>query len=115
MIWFFPPSVPITAQNIVHAISVANELLPGSPVKLFTGVPYIQKICLENGESLRALRNMDMVGYGGAQLPESVGNALVNCGVKLVSRFGSTECGCKSNLCSVRCVRIMLTPTLQFC
>ncbi|KAF8244722.1 hypothetical protein K440DRAFT_663249 [Wilcoxina mikolae CBS 423.85] len=36
---------------------------------------------------------MDIVGYGGAQLPETVGNALVNNGINLVSRFGSTECG----------------------
>jgi acyl-coenzyme A synthetase/AMP-(fatty) acid ligase len=95
MIWLFPPTTPITAQNICRAIKAADERLPGSPVKLFTGVPYIQKMCLEDGDCLAALRKMDMVGYGGAQLPEKIGNSLVENGVNLVSRFGSTECGCK--------------------
>jgi hypothetical protein len=97
MIWLFPSSIPITSQNIVHAILTADKVLPGSPVRLFTGVPYIQKICLEDAECLQALKKMDIVGYGGAQLPETIGSALVENGVNLVSRFGSTECGCELN------------------
>lgn len=42
---------------------------------------------------LNALRGMDLVGVGGAALPSSVGDGLVQKGVKLLSRFGSAECG----------------------
>lgn len=94
MIWFFPPTVPVTAENIVRATRAGNKALPGAPVKLFTGVPYIQKMCAESPECVRVLGEMDMVGVGGAKLPEEVGDFLVKSGVNLVSRFGSTECGC---------------------
>lgn len=60
--------------HMVHAISVADELLPGSPVRFSTGVPYIQMNLFE-------IRDMGMVGYDGAQLLETIGNALENCGV----------------------------------
>jgi len=39
------------------------------------------------------LQKMDIVGVGGAALPESVGNSLSSMGVNLISRFGSAECG----------------------
>lgn len=69
-------------------------------------------MCLENKECLRALRDMDIVGYGGAQLPEAVGNALVANGVNLVSRFGSTECGCELTLDAI--AEIMVTNNCSF-
>ena len=97
MIWLFPPTAAITAGNILCAVKAANQRLPGCPVKLFTSVPYIQKMCLEDPACLAALGKMDIVGYGGAPLPDHVGDALVGNGVNLVSRFGSTECGCKSD------------------
>lgn len=42
---------------------------------------------------LNALRGMELVGVGGAALPSNVGDALVQKGVRLLSRFGSAECG----------------------
>ncbi|KAA8909640.1 hypothetical protein FN846DRAFT_596725 [Sphaerosporella brunnea] len=93
MIWLFPPMVPLTPQNLLRAVIAADERLPASPIKLFTGAPYVLRMCLADEQCLAALRNMDMVGYGGAPLPENSGNALVANGVKLVSRFGIAECG----------------------
>jgi thioester reductase-like protein len=47
----------------------------------------------EDPEGLRHLQSMDLVGVGGAALPPVIGEQLVTKGIKLVSRFGSAECG----------------------
>lgn len=98
MIWFYPPTIPITAGNIIKAIETSEKALPEVPVKIFTGVPYIQKICAEDEACLEVLKRMDMVGVGGASLPVELGDFMVENGVRLVSRFGSSECGCKFTL-----------------
>ncbi|CAD0032176.1 unnamed protein product [Aureobasidium pullulans] len=36
---------------------------------------------------------MDIVGVGGAALPDEVGDRMVGKGINLISRFGSAECG----------------------
>jgi acyl-coenzyme A synthetase/AMP-(fatty) acid ligase len=95
MIWLYPPIFPISVQNILQCIESANERIPGSPVKLFAATPYVLNLCIQDQACVTALRRMDMVGYGGSQLPDNIGNALVAHGVKLVSRFGSTGCGCE--------------------
>ena len=97
MIWFFPPSVPVTAANVVRAVRAGDAALgkEGVRVRLFTGVPYVQKVCAEDAECVEVLKGMDMVGVGGARLEEVVGDFLVERGVRLVSRFGSSECGCR--------------------
>ncbi|TGZ83795.1 acetyl-CoA synthetase-like protein [Ascodesmis nigricans] len=93
MIWFYPPTVPITAANIIIALKTAETRVPSAPVRLFTGVPYIQRICADDPTCLEILRKMDMVGVGGANLPVELGDFMVQNGVNLVSRFGSSECG----------------------
>jgi acyl-coenzyme A synthetase/AMP-(fatty) acid ligase len=98
MIWLFPPIFPITSQNILRAIQTANERIPGSPVMLFSGTPYVLNLCLQDPPCLTALKRMDMVAYGGSQLPDNIGNALVTNRINLVSRFGSTGCGCAFSL-----------------
>ena len=103
MIWLYPHTVPVTTQNIIRTINTANTKIPIAPVRLFTAVPYILKMCLENSECLRALRDMEMVAFGGAQMPDLIGNSLVGNGVNLVSRYGSTECGCESPTQHCRC------------
>lgn len=94
LIWLYPGNLPVTADNIVKLIETANSATK-VPVKLFTGVPWVQRECSESPSALEVLRKMDMVGFGGASMPEDVGYKLVRNGVKLVSRFGSTEMGCK--------------------
>ncbi|KAL8771488.1 MAG: hypothetical protein Q9209_003158 [Squamulea sp. 1 TL-2023] len=49
-------------------------------------------VSAESG-GMQMLQSMEIVGVGGAALPQDVGNSLVHEGVNLVSRFGSAECG----------------------
>lgn len=49
------------------------------------------------GAGLEMLRGMQMVSTGGAPLDTQRGDAMVQRGVKLVSRLGSSECGCEWN------------------
>jgi cellobiose-specific phosphotransferase system component IIC len=92
MLWLYPASVPITAQNVLKALRAADAAK--LPVKLFSSVPYVLKTCAENSELVDRLGKMDMVGIGGAPLEKNAGDELVKKGIKLVSRYGSSECGC---------------------
>ena len=97
LIWLFPgKDVPITSTNILKSLGVAGELVQESaipPVRYFSSVPYVLQMLASEAEGLEVLQKMDIVGVGGAALPPSVGNDLVQKGVNLVSRFGSAECG----------------------
>ncbi|KAJ4420820.1 putative NRPS-like protein biosynthetic cluster [Gnomoniopsis sp. IMI 355080] len=99
-IHLFPGTQPITTDNIRRAVDRANSYLRGScPARYFTSVPYILQMLLAESSSsklasgLNLLQVMDLVGVGGAALPPSIGDDLVANDVKLVSRFGSAECG----------------------
>lgn len=115
MIYFYPTSdVPITMKNVVAAVKACRAPppdLPGhsdpsGPVlserenrykpTAFLSVPYILSTLVEDldGEGMNLLREMDFVSTGGAPLDTSIGDAMVKRGVKLVSRLGSSECGC---------------------
>ena len=97
MIWLFPGAdLPITASNICNSLdcaaaSVKTHQTP--EVKYFSSVPYVLQMLAAEDEGLRNLRQMDLVGVGGAALAQDVGNDLVHLGINLVSRFGSAECG----------------------
>ena len=97
LVWLFPgKDVPITATNILKSLNVAGRLAQESaipPVKYFSSVPYVLQMLASENEGLEVLQKMDMVGVGGAALPPSVGDDLVQRGLNLVSRFGSAECG----------------------
>lgn len=115
-IHLFPGTQPITAANVHRAVRRANAHLHGAcQVKYFTCVPYILQMLVNtttdssNSDNAPAspaspssssppslsgfLQEMELVGVGGAALPPTVGEALVSHGVRLVSRFGSAECG----------------------
>lgn len=92
-IWCFPEGImPITATNIILCMDYV-AVLTTYPVQYFTSVPYILQMMSKDKEALMRLGEMKMVGVGGAALPQSIGDSLVARGVKLVSRFGSAECG----------------------
>ena len=97
MVWLFPgKEAPITATNILNSLDVAAKSAAKSitpPVKYFSSVPYVLQMLASEDEGLRILQCMDIVGVGGAPLPPSVGDDLVQKGLNLVSRFGSAECG----------------------
>ncbi|TLD07943.1 hypothetical protein PspLS_12174 [Pyricularia sp. CBS 133598] len=102
MIWLFPESkIPITGSNVVKAVHFSRKRSSRAGVKYFSSVPYVLQMVMEEGiEGLDLLKSMTLVGFGGAALPTSIGDYLVNKGVRLISRMGSAECGFL--LCSVR-------------
>ncbi|KAI5790287.1 hypothetical protein EDC01DRAFT_788548 [Geopyxis carbonaria] len=90
MLWLWSSEVPITASNIVTTLNIARW---NGGVGYLTGVPYVINMMAESDEGMDAMRKLEMVGVGGAMLPETIGNTLANAGVNIVSRFGNTECG----------------------
>ena len=93
MIWLFPGAdVPITATNVIKCLSLPQgREMP--EVAYFSSVPYVLQMMAAEAKGIDCLKGMELVGVGGAALPEVVGNNLVMRGVNLVSRFGSAECG----------------------
>lgn len=117
MIYFYPTSdVPITTGNVVsavHSCKAPSLRLAGDhtwddkqaaerekrfKVSAFLSVPYILSTLAEDldGQGVDLLRGMELVSTGGAPLETAIGDAMVERGVKLVSRLGSSECGCES-------------------
>ena len=97
MIWLYPgKDVPITSPNVVKALEAATEASRSGAVPkiaYFSSVPYVLQLLEEDTEGLQSLQRMEIVGVGGAALPNEVGDRLVKNNVHLVSRFGSSECG----------------------
>ena len=97
MIWLFPGAdAPITASNVLKALGCTRKSteMYGTPsVTYFSSVPYVLQMLAGEDKGLAMLKEMDLVGVGGAALPQNMGDELVNQGVNLVSRFGSAECG----------------------
>ncbi|WVQ94361.1 hypothetical protein IAU59_001440 [Kwoniella sp. CBS 9459] len=113
MIYFYPTSDnPVTATNVVYAVQACNGKIPDLPgfplteeglaervnrfkVTSFLSVPYILTILAEDatGPAMEMLQVLDFVSTGGAPLDKRVGDTLVDHGVRLVSRLGSSECG----------------------
>ncbi|MCJ1435793.1 hypothetical protein MMC27_005168 [Xylographa pallens] len=97
LIWLFPgKDVPITAENVLKSLSCAERATEDGdnpPVKYFSSVPYVLQMVAGESKGLEKLKNMDIVGVGGAALPQAAGDELVEKEVNLISRFGSAECG----------------------
>ncbi|KAI9807358.1 MAG: hypothetical protein M1833_000101 [Piccolia ochrophora] len=100
LIWLFPAkSLPITTSNILKCLQVASDaeesnVNSGVPrTEYFSSVPFILQMMAAEGPGLDALRSMAIVGVGGAALPSTAGDDMVQKGVNLVSRFGNAESG----------------------
>jgi thioester reductase-like protein len=94
MIWMFPEAkVPVTGGNVLKAFHFARKT-SRARISYFSSVPYVLQMLLEEGaDGIELLRDMDIVGFGGAALPKSIGDKLVDADVRLISRMGSAECG----------------------
>ncbi|PVH75981.1 acetyl-CoA synthetase-like protein [Cadophora sp. DSE1049] len=96
-IWLFPGAdAPITSATILSCLSIATMVVSKvgtPPVRYFSSVPYVLQMLSNTRDGLGVLQSMEIVGVGGAALPETVGDRLVKENVNLVSRFGSAECG----------------------
>ena len=97
LVWLFPgKEVPITTENVLRCLDCAvqaQETHKAPGVTYFSSVPYVLQMIAAESAGLHALAEMDIVGVGGAALPQSAGDDLVRKGVNLISRFGSAECG----------------------
>ncbi|KAL8713732.1 MAG: hypothetical protein Q9220_002258 [cf. Caloplaca sp. 1 TL-2023] len=97
LIWLFPgKDVPITSSNVLRCLDCAERattLNHAPPVKYFSSVPYVLQMVSSESKGLQVLQKMDIVGVGGAAIPQEAGDSLVTRGINLVSRFGSAECG----------------------
>lgn len=97
MIWLFPGvDAPITSSNILKSLECARrsaETHQTARVKYFSSVPYVLQMLSMEHDGLDTLKQMELVGVGGAALSQDIGNDLVQKEVNLVSRFGSAECG----------------------
>ncbi|VUC24989.1 unnamed protein product [Clonostachys rosea] len=93
MMWSFPEGfAPVTAANIISAVTYARRKCDVQ-VQYFTSVPYILQMLYEDKRGVELLQSMDLVGVGGAPLPTTIGDGLVQAGINLVSRMGSMESG----------------------
>ncbi len=88
-LYMYPSTLPVTANNLLQAF----EAVPVSPTS-FLSVPYILEVVSEHEKGMAKLVSFELVGTGGSPLPPSLGDRLVEKGVKLISRYGSSECGC---------------------
>lgn len=113
MIYFYPTSdTPITSDHVVAAVMACQSLPPFGldvtdeqkreragrfRVGSFLSVPYILTILSEDlqGPAMEMLQKLDFVSTGGAPLDTRIGDSMVERGVRLVSRLGSSECGCE--------------------
>ena len=114
MIYFYPTSdVSITAEHIIAAVNACSMITPAGgmsdasekqsaserekrfSVTAFLSVPYILTILAEDMAAMEMLKSMDLVSTGGAPLETRIGDHMVKHGVRLVSRLGSSECGCE--------------------
>ncbi|KAG7527660.1 hypothetical protein FFLO_06707 [Filobasidium floriforme] len=104
-LYLFPSSTSaITSRSIVDSVSACQTQIlspKGSrcPITSFLSVPYILTLLSpasdpedKNGATA-LLAGMEIVSTGGAPLDKVVGDGLVERGVNLVSRLGSSECG----------------------
>ena len=95
-VWLFPgeKDMPITAKNILTAINLSKSDPTLPSIHFFTAVPYILEILAGTDEGLEMLKSMELVGTGGASLSQKTGDNLVQQhGIRLLSRYGSAECG----------------------
>ncbi|KAF8420389.1 hypothetical protein EV426DRAFT_612188 [Tirmania nivea] len=91
--WLYPSTVPVTSSNLVKMFAISSEMENVFHIKYFSSVPYVLNFLAESKQGMHWLKAFKMVGVGGAPLDAQVGNKLVNAGVRLVSRYGSTEAG----------------------
>lgn len=97
MIWLFPGgNAPITGQTVAACIRAADKAASLDirlKIRYFSSVPYVLRDLAATSGGLETLRAMEIVGVGGAAFPHELGDKLVKQGIRLVSRYGSAECG----------------------
>ncbi|KAJ8110575.1 hypothetical protein OPT61_g6614 [Boeremia exigua] len=85
-IHIYNADLPLTQQYL-------TSILRKHKFEIFYGVPYALKLLAETEEGIALLRQLKTVMYGGSACPDTLGNLLVDNGVKLVGHYGATEVG----------------------
>ena len=104
LIWLFPglQDKPITPNYVLRAVNTtkrfseqqAKDTYAGNcPLRYFAAVPYVLETLSALPEGIDMFQSMDLVSVGGAALSKDLGDELVKKGVRLLSRYGSAECG----------------------
>jgi acyl-CoA synthetase (AMP-forming)/AMP-acid ligase II len=83
---FYNADLPITGPNAIAALKATNSQV------LYT-VPYVLKLIAEAEGGVDALTGLQEIIYGGAPVPQDLGDMLVGAGVKLSNYYGMTEAG----------------------
>lgn len=91
-LFIYPADVPITVDNVLRAREACSRAI-GRDVGALSCVPYIAKMLAEDDRGLEMITKLEFLGVGGAPLPKLTGDKMVEAGVPLVSRMGSSECG----------------------
>lgn len=101
-LYLFPSSTsPITSKSIVDSVQACRAVAADQGITSFLSVPYILTLLSPASDpedkvgATALLAGMEIVSTGGAPLDTAVGDGLVQRGVNLVSRLGSSECGCE--------------------
>lgn len=110
LVWLYPSSTSaITAASVVTSLHACDPTLGGRiegqelrlapelapPITAFLSVPYILTLLAADDAATKLLSAMELVSTGGAPLETAIGDDMVSRGVRLVSRLGSSECGCE--------------------
>ncbi|KAJ6014375.1 NRPS-like enzyme [Penicillium herquei] len=85
-ICIYNANLPLTGKNIVETMKVTAP-------ESFHGVPYVLKLLSETDEGINELAKCEQVLFGGSSCPDTLGDLLVNAGVRLISHYGATELG----------------------
>ena len=106
VLYLYPTSdAPITTQHLCDAIATCNASHTSTleerhwryTVDSFLSVPYILTTLCEDDNGIELLKSMSLVSTGGAPLAKEIGDKMVKDAIRLVSRLGSSECGCEYN------------------
>ncbi|KAJ5729723.1 NRPS-like enzyme [Penicillium malachiteum] len=85
-ICIYNANLPLTGKNIIETMKVTAP-------ESFHGVPYVLKLLSETDEGINELAKCEQVLFGGSSCPDTLGDLLVNAGVRLISHYGATELG----------------------
>lgn len=80
------PDAPVTGGAVVGALRATRA-------RRLVTVPYVLQLVVAARGWERALAALEAVTFGGAPVPEGLGERLVGAGVRLVNHYGLSECG----------------------
>jgi acyl-CoA synthetase (AMP-forming)/AMP-acid ligase II len=81
-LYIYNAALPLTRQYLIGTMRTHD-------FEIFYCVPYALKLLAESAEGVKFLASSKIVMFAGSACPDSLGNRLTECGVKLVSDYGS--------------------------